>query len=215
MSRSARDGYGTSRQLTPIPLSRADADPRNVLHEDDPSILVAGSSLISRSSSLWKGQPNQASDVSDPKRPGAPVLSSFVFLDRTGLLGSAYRRASAASAGLRESRERLQDSSFRLRTHFRTRRDCKAYGPWPGRKHRHRHTQLLIYGLFQKGRVLAQDVTRNAPLILPVARPGSPHETSSGLVPRSRLGGNLARLCIRAGTVKESALMAASGPTGS
>ena len=56
MSRSARDGYGTSRQLTPIPLSRADADPRNVLHEDDPSILVAGSSLISRSSSLWKGQ---------------------------------------------------------------------------------------------------------------------------------------------------------------
>ena len=57
--------------------------------------------------------------------------------------------------------------------------------------------KLLIYGLFQKGRVLAQDVTRNAPLILPVARPGSPHETSSGLVPRSRLGGNLARLCIR------------------
>ena len=56
LSRSARDGYGTSRQLTPIPLSRADADPRNVLHEDDPSILVAGSSLISRSSSLWKGQ---------------------------------------------------------------------------------------------------------------------------------------------------------------
>ena len=51
--------------------------------------------------------------------PGAPVLSSFVFLDRTGLLGSAYRRASAASAGLRESRERLQDSSFRLRSHFR------------------------------------------------------------------------------------------------
>ena len=50
------DGYGTSRQLTPIPLSRADADPRNVLHEDDPRILVAGSSLISRSSSLWKGQ---------------------------------------------------------------------------------------------------------------------------------------------------------------
>ena len=45
--------------------------------------------------------------------------------------------------------------------------------------------KLLIYGLFQKGRVLAQDVTRNAPLILPVARPGSPHETSSGLVPRS------------------------------
>ena len=62
---------------------------------------------------------------------------------------------------------------------------------------KHRHTKLLIYGLFQKGRVLAQDVTRNAPLILPVARPGSPHETSSGLVPRSRLGGNLARLCIR------------------
>ena len=58
LSRSARDGYGTSRQLTPIPLSRADADPRNVLHEDDPSILVAGSSLISRSSSLWKGQPS-------------------------------------------------------------------------------------------------------------------------------------------------------------
>ena len=56
LSRSARDGYGTSRQLTPIPLSRSDADPRNVLHEDDPSILVAGSSLISRSSSLWKGQ---------------------------------------------------------------------------------------------------------------------------------------------------------------
>ena len=55
MSRSARDGYGTSRQLTLIPLSRADADPRNVLHEDDPSILVAGSSLISHSSSLWKG----------------------------------------------------------------------------------------------------------------------------------------------------------------
>ena len=26
--------------------------------------------------------------------------------------------------------------------------DCKAHGPWPG---------LLIYGLFQKGRVLAQD----------------------------------------------------------
>ena len=41
---------------------------------------------------------------------------------RRGLLGSAYRRASAASAGLRESRERLQDSSFRLRSHFRTRR---------------------------------------------------------------------------------------------
>ena len=32
---------------------------------------------------------------------------------RRGLLGLAYRRASAASAGLRESRERLQDSSFR------------------------------------------------------------------------------------------------------
>ena len=54
---SLEEGYGTSRQLTPIPLSRSDADPRNVLHEDDPSILVAGSSLISRSSSLWKGQP--------------------------------------------------------------------------------------------------------------------------------------------------------------
>ena len=41
---------------------------------------------------------------------------------RRDLLGSAYRRSSAASAGLRESRERLQDSSFRLRSHFRTRR---------------------------------------------------------------------------------------------
>ena len=41
---------------------------------------------------------------------------------RRGLLGSAYRRASAVSAGLRESRERLQDSSFRLRSHFRDRR---------------------------------------------------------------------------------------------
>ena len=32
---------------------------------------------------------NQASDVSDPKRPGAPVLSSFVFLDRTRTLSHA------------------------------------------------------------------------------------------------------------------------------
>ena len=39
-------------------------------------------------------QANQASDVSDPKRPGAPVLSSFVFLDRTGLL-SYYQRDAA------------------------------------------------------------------------------------------------------------------------
>ena len=65
LSRSARDGYGTSRQLTPIPLSRVDADPRNVLHEDDPSILVAGSSLISRSSSLWKGQASFSGFVSN------------------------------------------------------------------------------------------------------------------------------------------------------
>ena len=65
LSRSARDGYGTSRQLTPIPLSRADADPRNVLHEDDPSILVAGSSLISRSSSLWKGQRRKSASTVD------------------------------------------------------------------------------------------------------------------------------------------------------
>ena len=27
--------------------------------------------------------------------------------------------------------------------------DCKAYGPWPGRKQT--DTKLLIYGLFQKG----------------------------------------------------------------
>ena len=65
MSRSARDGYGTSRQLTPIPLSRSDADPRNVLHEDDPSILVAGSSPISYSSSLWKGQVHLVLDGGD------------------------------------------------------------------------------------------------------------------------------------------------------
>ena len=32
--------------------------------------------------------------------------------------------------------------------------DCKAYGPWPGAN---TDTKLLIYGLFQKGRVLAQD----------------------------------------------------------
>ena len=73
MSRSARDGYGTSRQLTPIPLSRADADPRNVLHEDDPSILVAGSSLISRSSSLWKGQ----ADESAGEVAGVPVAATY------------------------------------------------------------------------------------------------------------------------------------------
>ena len=30
-------------------------DPQNVLHEDDQSILVAGSSPISCNSSLWKG----------------------------------------------------------------------------------------------------------------------------------------------------------------
>ena len=45
---------------------------------------------------------------------------------RRGLLGVAYRRSSAASAGLRESRERLQDSSFRLRSHFRTRREPRS-----------------------------------------------------------------------------------------
>ena len=73
LSRSARDGYGTSRQLTPIPLSRADADPRNVLHEDDPRILVAGSSLISRSSSLWKGHPGA------PRPAGSKYDSVSVF----------------------------------------------------------------------------------------------------------------------------------------
>ena len=41
---------------------------------------------------------------------------------RRVLLGIAYRRARAASAGLREFRERLQHSSFRLRPRFRTRR---------------------------------------------------------------------------------------------
>ena len=33
--------------------------------------------------------------------------------------------------------------------------DCKAYGPWP--RCANTDTKLLIYGLFQKGRVLAQD----------------------------------------------------------
>ena len=46
------------------------------------------------------------------------------------MLGSAYRRSSAASAGLREFRERLQDSSFRLRSHFRTRRG-QQFAPSP------------------------------------------------------------------------------------
>ena len=41
---------------------------------------------------------------------------------RRALLGLAYRRASASSASLREFRERLQDSRFRLHSHFRTRR---------------------------------------------------------------------------------------------
>ena len=36
--------------------SRADAGSQNVLHEDDQSVLVAGSLPISCSSSLWKGQ---------------------------------------------------------------------------------------------------------------------------------------------------------------
>ena len=38
---------GLRIQLTPLALSRAVAGPQNVLHEDDQSILVAGSSPIS------------------------------------------------------------------------------------------------------------------------------------------------------------------------
>ena len=35
--------------------------------------------------------------------------------------------------------------------------DCKAHGPWPVHTVANTDTKLLIYGLFQKGRVLAQD----------------------------------------------------------
>ena len=48
-------------QLTPLPLSRVDAGSQNVLHEDDQSVLVAGSLPISCSSSLWKGQGDSTS----------------------------------------------------------------------------------------------------------------------------------------------------------
>ena len=37
--------------------------------------------------------------------------------------------------------------------------DCKAHGPWPVAN---TDTKLLIYGLFQKGRVLAQDGVRSS-----------------------------------------------------
>ena len=48
---------------------------------------------------------------------------------RRALLGSAYRRVSAASAGLRQFREHLQDSSFRLRSYFWTRRLWRQRSP--------------------------------------------------------------------------------------
>ena len=66
---------------------------------------------------------------------------------RRALLGLAYRRASASSAGLREFRQRLQDSGFRLSSNFRTRRALaesiiglykteviRRRGPWRGLK---------------------------------------------------------------------------------
>ena len=69
-------------------MSRADADPRNVLHEDDPSILVAGSSLISRSSSLWKGH----LDVLGHRGQGLVDLVGSVYLElRLVALGNRVR----------------------------------------------------------------------------------------------------------------------------
>ena len=112
-SRSARDGCWTLHQLTPLPLSRADAGSQNVLHEDDQSVLVAGSLPISCSSSLWKGQP-----------------------DRCRALGALDRRSVETASGTRF------DIHSRLGGHLHgddppAQDDCKAHGPWPGRKHRH------------------------------------------------------------------------------
>ena len=45
-------------------------------------------------------------DTSNPKRPGAPVLSSFVFLDTTGLL-SYYHRDAAEEFGRASWTERM------------------------------------------------------------------------------------------------------------
>ena len=106
MSRSARDGYGTSRQLTPIPLSRADADPRNVLHEDDPSILVAGSSLISRSSSLWKGQPRPFHGTAEDGEllPKSDILESQLATSLEGRDESANKRRNHAGMVLADRR---------------------------------------------------------------------------------------------------------------
>ena len=64
---------GLSHQLTPLPLSRADAGSQNVLHEDDQSIPVAGSSPISYSSSLWKGH------VASPRSWGRRRCRRFEF----------------------------------------------------------------------------------------------------------------------------------------
>ena len=44
-------------------------------------------------------------------------------LEESFCSGSPYRRARAASAGLRKFRQRLQDSVFRLSSNFRTRRE--------------------------------------------------------------------------------------------
>ena len=75
-------------------LSRADADPRNVLHEDDQSILVAGSSPISYSSSLWKGHLARCFDT------GSYILGEEVErIERSGAGLCGVRAGVGASSG--------------------------------------------------------------------------------------------------------------------
>ena len=72
-----------------------------------------------------------------------------------GLFGSTDHRVSAPSAGLREFRERLEDSGCRVLFVFS---DTDAIvEPTALGTVANTDSKLLIYRLFQKGRVLAQD----------------------------------------------------------
>ena len=63
--------------------------------------------------------------LTDAKRPGATVLSPFVFLDTTGNTASGIRLDIRSRPG---GRLHGDDPSAQD--------DCRAYGPWHGRKHR-------------------------------------------------------------------------------
>ena len=68
--------------------------------------------------------------LTDAKRPGATVLSPFVFLDTTPKHSGCRKFANLIQLEFMEGTGHLHGDDPPAQD------DCKAHGPWSGRKHR-------------------------------------------------------------------------------